>query len=127
LLIITNDGNYADKLTHPRYEVCKTYHVLVNEPIAETELRRLRAGIIDDGEKLKPESIECIGKCQYRLILNEGKKREIRRLLGAVGKDTLQLQRVAIGKLLLGNLPVGSWRHLTQNEVDLSMISDIKP
>lgn len=126
LLIITNDGIYADKLTHPRYEVCKTYHALVNEPIAETELQRLRAGIIDDGEKLKPESIECIGKCQYRLILNEGKKREIRRLLGAAGRDTIQLQRVAIGKLLLGNLPVGSWRHLTPDEVDLSMITDIK-
>lgn len=122
LLILTNDGDYADRLTHPRYQICKTYLVTTNAAINDHDLKKIRAGITDNGEILKPEGFDQLGECRYRIVLNEGKKREIRRLLAAVGKDTVVLQRVAVGKLQLGKLASGTWRHLSPAEVQQSLI-----
>lgn len=121
LLIITNDGGYAMQLTHPRYEIFKTYLVKTDAPVSAADLNRLRRGITDDGERLCPEKIEELGNCQYRFVLNEGKKREIRRMVAAAGRKTVVLQRISIGGLSLGNLEQGKWRFLADAEVKLSL------
>ena len=123
LLIITNDGDYAMLLTHPRHEIFKTYLVTTDAPIPAAELNRLRGGIVDDGERLLPQKIEEAGSCLYRFILNEGKKREIRRMIAAVGRKTVTLQRISVGALTLGGLESGKWRFLSEAEVKLSLLS----
>ncbi|MDD5597876.1 MAG: pseudouridine synthase [Victivallaceae bacterium] len=117
LLIFTNDGDYAEKIMHPRYEILKTYEVKTAAEIPDEVLARLRGGITDDGEFLHPEEIIRKGKCQYTFILNEGKKREIRRLVSFAGTKVTSLKRVALGKLKLGNLKSGQWKYLSPEEV----------
>ena len=121
LLIVTNDGDYAMQLTHPRYEIFKTYLVKTDAAISAGELDRLRHGIIDNGEQLLPQKIEATGSCIYRFILNEGKKREIRRMVADAGRKTVSLQRISIGSLKLGELKSGQWRFLSAEEVNLSL------
>lgn len=125
LLIFTNDGDYAARLTHPRYRIFKHYLVKTDTILTVTELDRLRRGIEDDGEFLKPEKLEAISPRLYSFVLNEGRKREIRRLLASAGAQTLMLKRVAVGALQLdASLPHGRWRELAPEEVQLSLKPD---
>ncbi len=124
LLIVTNDGDYGARLTHPRYEILKTYLVKTDKPVKRGELDRIRRGIVDEGEELRPRRIDEIAPGHYRFILNEGKKREIRRLIRAAGARTVELKRIRIGDLELGGLAVGKWRHLTPQEIAMSLKSE---
>jgi 23S rRNA pseudouridine2605 synthase len=119
LILLTNDGALANHLTHPRYEVPKTYRAKVADPpVGERALQRLRAGIeLDDGptapaqaRRLRPDVIE--------LTIREGRKRQVRRMCEAVGHPVLALRRVAFGPLALGDLPAGAHRRLTAAEVE---------
>lgn len=119
LILLTNDGALANHLTHPRYEVPKTYRAKVAEPpVSERALRRLREGVeLDDGpaapaqvRRLRPDVVE--------LTIREGRKRQVRRMCAAVGHPVLALRRVAFGPLVLGDLPVGGHRRLTPSEVE---------
>ncbi|HCH86988.1 MAG TPA: rRNA pseudouridine synthase, partial [Lentisphaeria bacterium] len=101
MILFSNDGDYVARLTHPRYEIRKTYLVRVTREFTEPELTRIRTGITDGGEHLRVISIAPAGNCLYRIVLNEGKKREIRRLTAAVGSPTLELRRIRIGGLAL--------------------------
>ena len=121
LILFSNDGDYVARLTHPRYEIRKTYLVRVTREFTEPELTRIRTGITDGGEHLRVISIAPAGNCLYRIVLNEGKKREIRRLTAAVGAPTLELRRIRIGGLALGDLPQGAFRELTPEEVALTL------
>lgn len=125
LLIFSNDGEYVDRLTHPRYEIMKTYEVTTAGEIEQKVLEWLRGGIINQGEKLQPAAIECLGPKCYRFILNEGKKREIRRMITAAGQKTVKLKRVAVGRLKIGDMFPGEFRHLTPEEIALSSQSGI--
>ena len=121
MILFSNDGDYVARLTHPRYEIRKTYLVRVTREFTEPELTRIRTGITDGGEHLRVISIAPAGNCLYRIVLNEGKKREIRRLTAAVGSPTLELRRIRIGALALGDLPQGAFRELTPEEVALTL------
>ncbi|MBS5531806.1 rRNA pseudouridine synthase [bacterium] len=121
MILFSNDGDYVARLTHPRYEIRKTYLVRVTREFTEPELTRIRTGITDGGEHLRVISIAPAGNCLYRIVLNEGKKREIRRLTAAVGSPTLELRRIRIGALALGDLPPGAFRELTPEEVALTL------
>lgn len=121
MILFSNDGDYVARLTHPRYEIRKTYLVRVTREFTEPELTRIRTGITDGGEHLRVISIAPAGNCLYRIVLNEGKKREIRRLTAAVGAPTLELRRIRIGGLALGDLPPGAFRELTPEEVALTL------
>ncbi len=121
MILFSNDGDYVARLTHPRYEIRKTYLVRVTREFTEPELTRIRTGITDGGEHLRVISIAPAGNCLYRIVLNEGKKREIRRLTAAVGSPTLELRRIRIGGLALGDLPPGAFRELTPEEVALTL------
>ena len=123
LLIFSNDGDYVEALTHPRHRVLKRYLVEVTRPMTEAELKRIRTGIADDGEVLRVIEVIPRGGCSYEFVLNEGRKREIRRLTAAVGAPTVRLRRFALGELELGDLPVGKYRELTPEDRRLSLVS----
>ncbi|MBE6388717.1 MAG: rRNA pseudouridine synthase [Lentisphaerae bacterium] len=118
-IIFSNDGAFINRLTHPRYGILKTYQVTTDSPLAPANLLRMHSGIMDDGELLKVQSAREIGRQCYEVILNEGKKREIRRLTAACGATTIRLKRVKIGDIALGTLPPGKFRDLSEHEVAL--------
>ena len=121
LIIITNDGEYASKLTHPKYQTQKTYRVIVSGHLNDETLARFCAGVEDQGEILKAKSVIREADNIYKFTLTEGKNREIRRLVKSARKKTIRLQRIAIGRLSLGKLKIGEWRHLSQNEVSFTL------
>lgn len=126
LLLLTNDGDFALRLSHPRYSLEKHYHALLNDCPTKDELEQLRNGVTfrEDGGSLfttSPARVRVLRRegraCWLELAIHEGRKRQIRRMLAAVGHTVSQLERVGIGPLLLGDVPLGQWRYLTQEEV----------
>ncbi|HMP76138.1 MAG TPA: pseudouridine synthase [Kiritimatiellia bacterium] len=117
LLLLTNDGEFAARMTHPRYEIEKTYQVwCTGEPDAAA-IQRMLDGIEDDGERLRAKRIDRIDTGHYTVVLTEGKKREIRRLFAACGCPVTRLLRTAVGPVRLGALSTGLFRDLTPEEV----------
>ncbi len=118
LILLTNDGHLAHRLTHPRFEVPKTYRALVARgPVRERALRALRRGVeLEDGLSA-PAEVRQISSSLLELTLREGRKRQVRRMCEAVGHPVRRLERVAIGDLELGNLKPGSHRRLTRSEI----------
>ncbi len=121
LIVVTNDGEIALALSHPRYETPKVYHVLLNAPLDRNMIDRMVSGIRSEGELLKAESVNPLNVTgvEYRVVLKEGKKREIRRMVAALGRDVVRLRRVAVGGLNLGNLRPGEWRDMTDGEREI--------
>ena len=115
LLLLTNDGTFSLRLTHPRYKMPKTYAVEVKGALTEVERARLLTGVRSEGEWLRAEKVS--GTTTLQLLIREGKKRQIRRMLAAVGHPVVRLRRLAIGSIELGNLKQGQWRYLTDEEV----------
>ena len=113
LVLLTNDGELAHRLTHPRYSVPKVYHVRVKGEVSQATLARLRRGVVLEDGPAKVQKAEILQAGEdatvLRLTLTEGRKREIRRMMEAVGHPVERLQRVSIGPLQLGDLP-GRWR-----------------
>jgi 23S rRNA pseudouridine2605 synthase len=117
LLLLTNDGALANRLTHPRYEVAKTYRALLAKPPRERELARLREGVeLEDGPTAPPQ-VRKVGDREIEIVLREGRNRQVRRMVDAVGNRVVALQRTAFGPLRLGNLAEGQARRLTDAEV----------
>jgi 23S rRNA pseudouridine2605 synthase len=120
LVLLTNDGELAHRLTHPRYSVPKVYHVRVKGEVSQATLARLRRGVVLEDGPAKVQKAEILQAGEdatvLRLTLTEGRKREIRRMMEAVGHPVERLQRVSIGPLQLGDLAPGRWRRLSVNE-----------
>ncbi|HET8955543.1 MAG TPA: pseudouridine synthase [Solirubrobacterales bacterium] len=117
LLLLTNDGELANQLTHPRYEVPKTYRARLGKPIADRDLARLRSGVeLEDGPT-GPAEVRRLGKSEIEITLREGRNRQVRRMLEAVGNEVVALQRVKFGPLALGDLQSGRARRLTDEEI----------
>src|SRR5690242_1459035 len=121
LLLLSNDTLWAAGITHPAGHCDKTYHVQVDCIPDEALLERMRAGVVDQGERLAARRVVPLRAGEknawLEIVLDEGRNRHIRRLLAAHGIGVLRLVRVAIGPLVLGDLPKGQWRHLTEGEV----------
>jgi 23S rRNA pseudouridine2605 synthase len=119
LILLTNDGELADLLTHPRYEVDKVYRARVAPPgVSESALRALREGIeLEDG-RTAPARVRSLGPGELEVAIHEGKKRQVRRMLEAVGHRVTSLERVAFGPLRLGDLRPGRSRLLSAAEVE---------
>ena len=115
LLLLTNDGSFSLRLTHPRYKMPKTYTVEVEGALDDADRKQLLAGVQSEGELLSAEKVS--GTTQLQVVMREGKKRQIRRMLAAVGHPAKRLTRLTIGSLELGNLKTGQWRYLTDEEV----------
>jgi 23S rRNA pseudouridine2605 synthase len=120
LLLLTNDGELAHRLTHPSFEVPRVYRVQVrNAPIREPALRRLREGVLLDDGKTAPAAVRRLTPDRLEIVLHEGRKRQVRRMCEAVGHRVAALERIAFGPLRLGDLPLGRHRLLKAAEVEL--------
>jgi 23S rRNA pseudouridine2605 synthase len=119
LILLTNDGDLAHRLTHPSFEVPRVYRALVRRgPVREGALRSLREGVeLDDG-RTAPAGVRRIAANRLEITIHEGRKRQVRRMLEAVGHPAIELERVAFGPLRLGRLAPGEHRRLTRAEVE---------
>jgi 23S rRNA pseudouridine2605 synthase len=122
LMLVTNDGQLANQVTHPRYGVRKTYQVLVAGSPSSESLERLLGGIHLAEGVAKVDRLEVKAEhgksTMLEIVLSEGRNREIRRLLARVGHKVLRLRRIAVGGLRLKGLKSGEFRRLTRDEVD---------
>lgn len=121
LILLTNDGELTNFLTHPRYEHEKEYHVLVNGDPSEETLAAWRRGVVLNGRPTAPAEVEVARKQRdatlLQIVMHEGRKRQIRRVGSLLGHPVRALKRVRLGPLQLGSLRKGQWRHLTEREV----------
>jgi 23S rRNA pseudouridine2605 synthase len=117
-LLLTNDGELAHRLAHPRYGVEKTYAVKVDGDPSEAQLRRLRDGVeLDDG-RTAPAQARRVGRNRLELVLHEGRKRQVKRMCAEVGLPVTRLHRPSYSGIELGDLLPGEWRELTRAEVE---------
>jgi len=117
-LLLTNDGELAHRLAHPRYEVDKVYEVTCARPVADAQLELLRRGVeLDDGPTA-PAAARRLGPGVIELVLHEGRNRQVRRMLEAVGNSVVALHRSRYGPLTLEGLEPGAWRELEASEVE---------
>lgn len=125
LILFTNDGEFADRITHPGNEVFKTYAVSVDHPFTSAELQQMCKGITHDGETLHAEDIYQTGPRKYLIVLMEGKNREIRRMVEFLGNEVSRLERVVIGNLKRGLLRPGQWRFMSKKDIALALNVEI--
>jgi len=116
LLVLTQDGRIARRIIGENSTVDKEYLVRVEGSLSPEGLRLLNHGLSLDEKPLKPAKVSWQNEDQLRFVLHEGKKRQIRRMCEAVGLKVMGLKRIRIGKVMLGNLPVGQWRYLHEKE-----------
>ncbi|HVD87091.1 MAG TPA: pseudouridine synthase [Solirubrobacterales bacterium] len=117
LLLLTNDGELANRLTHPRYEVPKTYRARLRDPIGKSQVERLRSGVeLEDGPTA-PAKVKRLGDREVEIVLREGRNRQVRRMVEALGNRVVALRRVKFGPLALGGLGEGEARRLSEKEV----------
>ena len=119
LLLLTNDGHLHHRLSHPSFNHEKVYEVMVAKPLPEGALRKLAAGLPMMGTRTRPARVERISGRRFRIILQEGRNRQIRRMVRKVGSQVVDLKRTRIANIELGRLPIGRWRHLTNDEIDV--------
>jgi len=119
LLLLTNDGRLHYRLTHPSFDHEKEYEVTVANALPEGVLRKLAQGLPMMGTKTRPARVKRISTRRFLIVLQEGKNRQIRRMLRKVGNQVTDLKRIRIANIRLGNLPPGRWRYLSDKEKDL--------
>ena len=117
LLLLTNDGDVAQSLTHPRYKIEKEYEVTLDRPWDPELASKLLRGIFLDSDRAKIARLHSVSRVRLRVVLRQGINRQIRRMFEAVGYHVKHLIRVRIGNLRLGDLPRGHWRALTEREL----------
>jgi len=118
LLLLTNDGRLHYRLTHPSFDHEKEYEVTVAKPLVEGVLRKLAQGLPMMGTKTRPARVKRISARCFLIVLQEGKNRQIRRMLRKVGNQVIDLKRLRIANIRLGSLPPGGWRYLADKEKD---------
>lgn len=121
LLLLTNDGELTNRLTHPRHEIPKIYHVKIKGKVSEEQVRALSKPMEIDGYEILPVETHLISIkqdfCVLEMILYEGRNRQIRKMCEIVGLDILRLCRIAIGNVKLGELAPGKWRYLNKTQI----------
>ena len=122
LLLMTNDGDWANKVIHPRFESNKRYYAVLKGVLTIPELNRIRRGVVIDGKKTKPCECEILeidmGMTLVEITIHEGRNRQIRKMFEAVGHIVKALKRESVGIVELGNLPEVRWRYLTASEIE---------
>lgn len=117
LLLLTNDGDLAQELTHPRYKVEKEYEVTLDRQWNSALGPKLLRGIVLDGKRAQILRLHSIGPARMRVMLRQGLNQQIRRMFYTIGYEVERLVRIRIGRLRLGDLPLGHWRPLTKSEL----------
>ncbi len=131
LLLLTNDGEFANALMHPSHHVPKRYRVTLRPAITDEQMLRFSEGMVLDGRKTAPAEIAVVSEGEERedgrvvvdIVLREGRNRQIRRMCELLGLEVLRLRRVEIGGVQLGRLPNGKWRNLTGKEVKALLLA----
>lgn len=122
LLIMTNDGAFANAVAHPSRKVDKAYIAAISRPLEKSAEEALRRGVELDGRLTAPAGVEQLPSkkriYEVKITIHEGRNRQVRRMLEAVGAEVLSLKRIAVGGVTLGRLPEGKWRNLKKVEVD---------
>jgi 23S rRNA pseudouridine2605 synthase len=118
LLLLTNDGEFAHRIMHPRFGYDKEYFVRVHDALSATQFERLREGVSVNGRFVKPLALHRMNATSFKIVLGEGRKREIREMTRAVGGDVMELCRIRIGSLRLGRMHPGTWRELSEKEIE---------
>lgn len=122
LILLTNDGELANRLTHPKFHIPKTYEVTILGEVSQNQISKMESGIFLEEGKTAPAKVETAYKSAHKTILNitifEGRKRQIRRMTASLHLHILFLKRISIGPILLGNLPSGKFRNLTAGELN---------
>ena len=128
LLLLTNDGYLHHRLTHPSFNHEKEYEVTVTKPMSAGTLRKLADGLPMMGTRTRPARVKRISARRFGIVLQEGKNRQIRRMVRKVGNHVVSLKRIRIASIELGKLPSGAWRYLTRRETEnlLEMVSKAK-
>ena len=120
LLILTNDGDFANKMLHPAHEVEKIYEVWVKNA-SQPRIAQMKAPMVIDGYRIRPAGVKTLwlrdGSAKLQVTIHEGRNRQIRKMAAQCGMTVTRLKRVQEGSLKLGALPVGQWRYLTENEI----------
>ncbi|MDY3307958.1 MAG: pseudouridine synthase [Eubacteriales bacterium] len=124
LILVTNDGDAANRLMHPRYSLSKTYNVLCSGRFTDAEIHALASGVMLEDGMTAPARVKLLretdnGNTELSITIHEGRNRQVRRMVAAVGHDTLRLVRVSIGKLTISGLKSGQWRFLSREETEL--------
>lgn len=121
MLLFTNDGEFANLITHPKKDIYKVYRVTVRPGITEEQIVTFETGMMLDGRKTAPAEVRVVkkeeGRTVLEIVLREGRNRQIRRMCEMLGLEVARLKRVAIGQVKLGMLKQGDWRDLTADEV----------
>lgn len=122
LLLMTNDGDFAYRVTHPKFELGKTYIATVGSGLTIAGINKLRRGVRLEEFKTSPAEVELLDSdangAVVKITIHEGKNRQVRRMFEAIGCRVINLRRVSIGKVEIGNLPEGRWRYLTSHEIN---------
>lgn len=118
LIIVTNDGDLANKLTHPKNHISKTYIAILSGRLSQAQMDRFRKGIMLDGKKTIPAEIEMynFSETSYKIVLYEGRNRQIRNMIASLGREVKELKRVAIGDIKIAKIGEGKYRKLTSDE-----------
>jgi 23S rRNA pseudouridine2605 synthase len=127
LLVLTNDGDLAQRLTHPRYKIEKEYEVTLDRPWDPALAPKLISGLMLDGQRARMEKVYPIKPTRVRVILRQGINRQIRRMFYELGYEVKKLVRTRVGRLRLGDLPRGHWRPLIQSELKSLQSREITP
>jgi len=116
LLILTNDGRMHHRLLHPSFDHEKEYEVTVSAPISDGAVRKIEKGMPMMGTRTRPAVVKRMSSRRFRIILKEGKNRQIRRMVTKVGNQVTRLKRIRVSNIRLGRLPEGTWRYLNEKE-----------
>ena len=123
-LILSNDGQFINQITHPSHEIDKTYQVTIRDKIGEEEIRKLEQGVNIEGYITKPAKVRILKTDPMKQIqrveitIHEGKNRQVRKMFAAIGKKVIALHRSKIGNLTVRNLEIGKYRYLSESEVN---------
>lgn len=117
LLILTNDGDFARAVSHPSSRVEKTYVATVDKAVLTKDLRTLERGVMVDGEMTHPAKVQAITPNRIKLVITQGRNRQVRKMLAALGYTVTHLERTAVGALTLGNLKRGEWTVITKDRL----------
>ena len=127
LLLLTNDGEFANAVSHPKHHVPKTYRVTVRGTMTEEQAARLQDGIVLDGRKTAPAEVTVMVKeperTVFQMTIYEGRNRQIRRMCESLGLEVIRLKRISIATVKIGGVPVGKWRYLEGKEVKALLLA----
>lgn len=117
LLILTNDGDITNKITHPKNHICKTYEVITKSSLSLEDMQRLESGVDIGGYITMPAKLQKIKENKYKITISEGKNRQVRKMFESVGNKVEKLKRISIGKLTLDGIDVGKYKYISYEEM----------